>query len=133
MTLMGAVKMSFMQIIDVTFVFDRGVTAAWTVRMGVLVMRFVVAHVTCLLPITGFCLEAVRARSIVKFVLGRMKERIEHQRCNLAVRDGIALVFSVALAGDQARVAKPSHPFRNCRRMLAHCFGDIAIASFLPA
>jgi hypothetical protein len=54
MTLMGAVKMSFMQIIDVTFVFDRGVTAAWTVRMGVLVMRFVVAHVTCLLPITGF-------------------------------------------------------------------------------
>ena len=28
MSLMGTVKMSFMQIIDVTFVFDRGVTAA---------------------------------------------------------------------------------------------------------
>jgi hypothetical protein len=49
--LVGAVKMSVMQVVDVTFVFDRGVAAAWTVRMGVLVMRFVVAHVTCLLPI----------------------------------------------------------------------------------
>jgi hypothetical protein len=57
MPLMGAVKMSFVQIVDVTFVFDRWMAAAWTVRMGVLVMRFVVAHVTCLLPITGFLLE----------------------------------------------------------------------------
>jgi hypothetical protein len=46
--------MSFMQIVDVTLVFDRGMAAVWTVRMGVLVMRFVVAHVTCLLPIWGF-------------------------------------------------------------------------------
>ena len=54
MTLMGAVKMSFMQIVDVTFVFDRGMAAVWTMRMGVLVMRFVVAHFTCLLPIEFF-------------------------------------------------------------------------------
>ena len=57
MTLMGTVKMSFVQIVDVTFVFDAGVAASRTVRMGVLVMRFVVAHVTCLLPIAGFLLE----------------------------------------------------------------------------
>jgi hypothetical protein len=57
MPLMGAVKMSFMQIIDVTFVFDRGMAAVWTMRMGVLVMRFVVAHVTCLLPVASFLLE----------------------------------------------------------------------------
>ena len=56
-TLMGTVKMSFVQIVDVTFMFDRGMAAAWTVSMGVLVMCFVVAHVTCLLPITGFLLE----------------------------------------------------------------------------
>jgi len=54
MPLMGAVKMSFVQIVDVTFVFDAGVAASWTVRMGVLFMRFVVAHVTCLLPVGGF-------------------------------------------------------------------------------
>jgi hypothetical protein len=55
MPLVGAVQMPVMQIIDVTFVFDRGMPAAWTVRMGVLVMRFVVAHVTCLLPIGCLC------------------------------------------------------------------------------
>jgi hypothetical protein len=52
MTLMSTVKMSFVQIVDVTFMFDRGVAAVWTVCMGVLVMRFVIAHVTCLLPTT---------------------------------------------------------------------------------
>ena len=62
MTLMGAVKMSFMQIIDVTFVFDRRMPAVWTMRMGVLVMRFVVAHFTCLLPIEVFFLETARVR-----------------------------------------------------------------------
>jgi hypothetical protein len=50
-TLMGTVKMSFVQIVDVTFMFDRGVAAAWTVSMGVLVMRFMIAHVTGLLVI----------------------------------------------------------------------------------
>jgi hypothetical protein len=54
--LVGAVKMTVMQIVDVTFVFDRGVAAAWIVRMGVLVMRFVIAHVGCLLPTDG-CLS----------------------------------------------------------------------------
>ena len=52
--LMGAVKMSFMQIIDVALVFDCGMAAVWTMRMGVLVMRFVVAHFSCLLPVGGF-------------------------------------------------------------------------------
>jgi hypothetical protein len=56
-TLMSTVKMSFVQIVDVTFMFDRGVSAARTVRMGVLVMRFVVAHVTCLLPIVSFSID----------------------------------------------------------------------------
>ncbi|MGA9725352.1 MAG: hypothetical protein WBQ86_23045 [Candidatus Binatus sp.] len=54
--LVGAVKMPVMQIVDVTFVFHRGMAAAWTVGMGVLVMRFVVAHVTGLLPTDG-CLS----------------------------------------------------------------------------
>jgi hypothetical protein len=56
-TLMGTVKMSFVQIIDVTLMFDRGVAAAWTVSMRVLVMRFVIAHVTCLLPIVSFSID----------------------------------------------------------------------------
>jgi hypothetical protein len=56
-TLMGAVKMSFVQIVDVTFMFDRGMAAAWTVSMGMLVMCFVVAHVTCLLPIVSFSVD----------------------------------------------------------------------------
>jgi hypothetical protein len=56
-TLMGTVKMSLVQIIDVTFVFDRGMAAAWTVSVGVLVMRFMVAHVTCLLPIVSFSID----------------------------------------------------------------------------
>ena len=50
--LMGTVKMSFVEIVYVTLMFDRVVAAAGTVSMGVLVMRFVVAHVTCLLMIT---------------------------------------------------------------------------------
>jgi len=44
MTLVGAVQMPIMQIIDVTFVFDGGVPAAWTVGMGVLIVSFVGAH-----------------------------------------------------------------------------------------
>ena len=56
-TLMSTVKMSFVQIVDVTFMFDRGVAAAWTVSMGVLVMCFVVAHVTCLLRIVSFSID----------------------------------------------------------------------------
>jgi hypothetical protein len=51
--LVRAVKMSVMQIVDVTFMFDRGMPAARTVRMGVLVMCLMVAHVTCLLEIDG--------------------------------------------------------------------------------
>jgi len=42
--LVSTVKMPLMQIIDVTLVFDRRVSAAWTVRMGMLVVCFVVAH-----------------------------------------------------------------------------------------
>ena len=56
-TLMGTVEMSFVQIVDVTFMFDRGMAAAWTVSMGMLVMRFVIAHVTCLLPIVSFSID----------------------------------------------------------------------------
>ena len=56
-TLMSTVKMSFVQIVDVTFMFDRSMAAAWTVSMSVLVMCFVVAHVTCLLPIVSFSID----------------------------------------------------------------------------
>ena len=65
MTLMGVVKMSFMQIIDVTLVFDRGMSAVWTMRMGVLVMRFVVAHFTCLLPVAVSCSKQRHAGSVL--------------------------------------------------------------------
>ena len=46
MPLMGTVKMPLMQIIDVTFVFDGSMPAARIVRMGVLIMGFVVAHLS---------------------------------------------------------------------------------------
>jgi hypothetical protein len=49
MTLVGTVKMPIMQIVDVTFVFDGGMSAAWTVCMGVLIVPFVRAHRGCLL------------------------------------------------------------------------------------
>jgi hypothetical protein len=49
MTLVGTVQMPIMQIVDVTFVFDGGMPAAWTVCMGVLIMCFVGAHRNCLL------------------------------------------------------------------------------------
>jgi len=49
MTLVGTVKMPIMQIIDVTFMFDGGVAAAWTVRMCVLIVGFVDAHLGGLL------------------------------------------------------------------------------------
>jgi hypothetical protein len=38
-----------MQIIDVPFVFNGGMPAAWTVCMDVLIVRFVGAHRSCLL------------------------------------------------------------------------------------
>ena len=49
MTLVGAVQMPIVQIVDVTFVFDGGMAAAWTVRMCVLTVGFVGAHLGCLL------------------------------------------------------------------------------------
>jgi hypothetical protein len=52
MTLVGAVKMPIMQIIDVPFVFDGGMPAARTVCMDVLIVRFVGAHRSCLLSST---------------------------------------------------------------------------------
>jgi len=51
--LVGTVKMPVMQIVDVTFVLDRDMPAAWTVSMGVLIVCFVIAHRSCLLPITS--------------------------------------------------------------------------------
>jgi hypothetical protein len=45
------VKMPVVQVIDVTLVFDRSVPAARTMRMGVLIVRLVVAHLSAsLLP-----------------------------------------------------------------------------------
>jgi hypothetical protein len=49
MTLVGIVKMAIMQIIDVSFMFDGGMATAWTVRMCVLIVGFVGAHLGGLL------------------------------------------------------------------------------------
>ena len=60
MPLVSAVKMPLMQIVDMTFVFHRGVPAARTVRMGMLVVRFVVAHF-----IDSFRLLAFGSNSVI--------------------------------------------------------------------
>jgi len=49
MTLMRTVEMPVVHIVDVTFVFDSSVPAAWTVRMRMLIVGFMVAHVGLLL------------------------------------------------------------------------------------
>ena len=49
MTLVGAVQMPIVQIVDVTFMFDGGMAASWTVRMCVLIVGFVGGHRGCLL------------------------------------------------------------------------------------
>jgi hypothetical protein len=51
--LVGTVKMPVMQIVDVTFVLYADMPAARTVSVGVLIMRFVIAHRSCLLPIAS--------------------------------------------------------------------------------
>ena len=51
--LVSAVKMPVMQIVDVTFMLYADMPAARTVSVGVLIMRFVVAHRSCLLPIAS--------------------------------------------------------------------------------
>jgi len=51
--LMRTVKMPIMQIVDVTFVLYADMPAARTVSVGVLIMRFVIAHRSCLLPIAS--------------------------------------------------------------------------------
>jgi hypothetical protein len=54
MIMVGAVKMPVVQVIDVIFVFDRGVAASGAVGMGVLIVGFVRAHSGCLLSSTSF-------------------------------------------------------------------------------
>jgi hypothetical protein len=44
--LMRTVKVPIVHVIDVPFVFDRGMPTARTMRMRVLIMRFVIAHFT---------------------------------------------------------------------------------------
>jgi len=51
--LVSAVKMPVMQIVDVTFVLNRDMPAAWTVSVRVLIVSFVIAHLSCLLTISG--------------------------------------------------------------------------------
>jgi hypothetical protein len=51
MPLVGTVKMPVMHIVDVTFVLNRYMPAAWTVSMRVLIVRFVVAHLSHLLQL----------------------------------------------------------------------------------
>ena len=49
--LVGTVKMPVMHIVDVTFVLDRDMPAARTVSMRVLIVRFMVAHLSHLLQL----------------------------------------------------------------------------------
>jgi len=51
-SLVRAVKMPVMHIVNVTFVLNRDMPAAWTVSMRVLIVCFVVTHFSCLLPIS---------------------------------------------------------------------------------
>ena len=68
-----------------------------------------------------------------KFILGRMRERIAYQLGNVAIRDRIIFVLPLAPAGDESRVAKPSEALRYGRDLLAHRFGQVTNAGFLPA
>jgi hypothetical protein len=96
--LVGAVKMSVMQIVDVTFVFDRGVAAAWTMRMGVLVMRFVVAHVSCLLPIdSGFIRGRKRELSSGSAMCSSATQIIFERRMTTRASPDISPLFSLFL------------------------------------
>ena len=49
--LVGAVKMPVMHIVDVTFVLNCYMPAAWTMSMRVLIVRFMVAHLSHLLQL----------------------------------------------------------------------------------
>lgn len=49
--LVGTVKMPVMHIVDVTFVLNRDMAAARAVSMRVLIVRFMVAHLSCLLAL----------------------------------------------------------------------------------
>jgi hypothetical protein len=69
----------------------------------------------------------------IEFILGRMGKSVEDQLGDVAVCDRIEFVLPLAPAGDEPCVAKPSEPLRYCRVTLAHRFGDIANAGFLPA
>lgn len=57
--LVGIVKMPIMHIVDVTVVFDGGMSAARTVGMRMLVVRFMVAHLGCLLAIMEFSVSNI--------------------------------------------------------------------------
>jgi len=130
--LVSTMKMPLMQIVDVAFVFDRGVPAAWTVRMGMLVVRFVVAHL-----IDSFRLLAFGSNSVIptdcEFIFRRMRERVEHQLGNMPVCYRIIFVFPFTPARDESRLPKPSEPLRYGRNPLAQSFGDVADASFMSA
>jgi hypothetical protein len=130
--LVSTMKMPLMQIVDVTFVFNRGVPAAWTVRMGMLVVRFVVAHF-----IDSFRLLAFGSNSAIptdcEFIFGRMRERVEHQLGNMPVCYRIIFVFPFTPARDESRVPKPSEPLGYGRNSLAHRFGNVADTGFMSA
>jgi hypothetical protein len=102
-------------------------------RMGMLVVRFMVAHLGCLLTITEFSAPKIVIALNYEFILGRMGKSIEHQLGDMTVRDRIEFVLPLAPAGDQTGVPKPSEPFRYCRNPFTHRFSDIAYAGFLPA
>jgi hypothetical protein len=67
--LVSAVKMPVMHIVNVTLVLNRDMPAARTVSVGVLIMRFVIAHRSCLLlQCLIKALDEERSQSSVNFV-----------------------------------------------------------------
>jgi hypothetical protein len=96
-------------------------------------VRFMVAHLGCLLTITECLASNIVIALDYEFILGHRRKSVEHQLGDVTVRDPIVFVLPLAPAGYETRVPKPSKPFRYCRNPLTHRFGDIAHAGFLPA
>jgi hypothetical protein len=75
--LMRTVKMPVMQIVDVAFVLYADMPAARTVSVGVLIMRFMVAHRSCLLPIASLSSNDASASSLQCLIKSLDEERIQ--------------------------------------------------------
>jgi hypothetical protein len=100
------VQMAVVQIVDVTFMLYRGVPATGAMRMGMLIVSFVIAHFTY--PLLG---SNVSLGSTFFFRFDGMGERIKHQFRYVAVRHRIESMLSLAPARHHSGIAEPPEPF----------------------